>query len=76
MTNRVNIWVKNKIKELKEKSKCSMCSSRKNLEFHHIKKTKLNGESRGRKERYYDIINNPDCYICLCKKHHRGNHYV
>jgi hypothetical protein len=40
------------------------------LEFAHLNTTELSGRSRGSYERYKDIIQNPDCYILLCKKHH------
>ncbi len=41
------------------------------LEFAHTKRTGLNGWGRGRKERYYDVINHPDSYILLCKECHK-----
>lgn len=27
---------------------------------------------RGRKERYYDIKNHPDCYALMCEDHHKA----
>lgn len=41
------------------------------VQFHHIKNTNLNGRGRGRKERYYDILNNPNCYVPLCPRCHK-----
>lgn len=49
--------------------KCIICGSTEDLEFAHIKPTKLKGRGRERKERYYDILNNPDSYALTCKKH-------
>jgi len=43
------------------------------LEFAHIKPTKLSEtiEGRGSWRRYNDIKNNPDCYLLLCTDHHK-----
>jgi hypothetical protein len=41
------------------------------LEFAHVLETALKGRGRGRKERYYDIIKNPDCYRLLCQFHYK-----
>ena len=49
--------------------KCVICGSIENLEFAHVKPTKLSGIGRGRKERYYDVLRNPDCYALTCKEH-------
>lgn len=46
--------------------KCWNCGSIINLQFAHIKETELNGEGRGRHERYFDVKNHPDCYALLC----------
>lgn len=40
------------------------------LQFAHIKPTKLNGEGRGIRHRYYDIKRNPDSYYLTCKSNH------
>ena len=40
-------------------------------EFAHVLETALKGRGRGRKERYYDIIKNPDCYRLLCQFHYK-----
>lgn len=74
MTNVMNRWIKRKFNELRFLfgNKCLLCPSEYRLEFAHIKPTELKGEGRGRKERYYDILNNPDSYILLCQLCHRG----
>ena len=76
MTNRINKWIKKKIVELREAmgGRCSnlLCPTpTENLEFAHIEPTGIEGWGRGRKERYYDVIKHPDCYILLCKGCHR-----
>ena len=40
------------------------------LEFAHIQLTELSGRGRGKSHRYYDIINNPQCYALLTKRTH------
>jgi len=49
---------------------CSNCDSE-NIHFAHVKPTKLTGIGRGLNKRFYDIINNFDCYDTLCKLCHR-----
>lgn len=75
MTNRRNKLIKKQFIQLRLKygGKCQWqnCNQTKNLEFAHTKPTKLKGKGRGRKERYYDIKNNPTSYILLCKYHHK-----
>lgn len=71
MTNRHNVWIKNKINALRASLCCEICNSKENIEFAHIKPTSLNGHSRGRKERYYDFINNRDSYKVLCHECHK-----
>lgn len=68
MTNYMNKFVRRKIDELKDEygGKCWNCGSTSNLQFAHIKETELNGRSRGRKERLYDVMKHPDCYALLC----------
>lgn len=74
MTARQNVFIKKKILELREKhgNKCHFkgCEQQYELQFAHIRPTNLNGMGRGRNERYYDIIRNPDAYILMCKDHH------
>jgi hypothetical protein len=41
------------------------------LEFAHIQETKLKGKGRGRKERIWDVIKNPWCYMLMCKDCHK-----
>ena len=75
MTNSENERIRIKFVELKFKIRyCSyiFCSSTDRLEFAHLEKTTLEGSGRGRKERYYDIINNPDKYGYLCNRHHKA----
>jgi len=45
--------------------KCGICGHKQKIQFHHIKPTKVNGESRGSNQRAYDIVKHPDCYIPL-----------
>lgn len=73
MTNYVNKWIKEAFKKLRDEfdSSCQKCGSKQNLEFAHIKPTDLSGWGRGRKERYYDIKNNKDHYVLVCKSCHK-----
>jgi hypothetical protein len=59
--------------KLREKygNKCVISGCLAPLEFAHIKPTKLSGEGRGQKVRYYDIKNNPDCYVLMTTNCHR-----
>lgn len=50
---------------------CEECSTTSKLEFAHKETTGLNGWGRGRKERVYDVIKNPDKYRLLCKDCHK-----
>ncbi len=51
---------------------CKECGTRRRLEFAHVKKTKLCGiVGRGKSKRMYDIKNNLNCYILLCRSCHR-----
>jgi 5-methylcytosine-specific restriction endonuclease McrA len=72
MTNRQNRRMPIRRGELMSRfgGKCSNCGSTEELQFAHIRETKLNGRGRGRKERLYDIIKNPLSYRLLCKKCH------
>jgi hypothetical protein len=42
------------------------------LEFAHVKPTGLCGRGRGLKNRFVDVLRNPDCYELLC----HGCHHV
>jgi len=53
---------------------CLTCGSKERLEFHHIKPTGLNGNSRGMDKRMKDIEDNPDCYRLLCHTCHVNYH--
>lgn len=68
MTNRENIRIRKRKDDLIKQfgGKCVNCGTTENLQFAHIKETNLNGMGRGRKERYYDVLKNPNCYILLC----------
>jgi hypothetical protein len=52
-------------------NRCEECQSPDNLEFAHVKETRLRFKGRGQTQRYYDIKKNPDSYKLLCKKCHR-----
>ena len=74
MTNRENIRIKKKFQELREMwgGCCWNCGNTKKLEFAHREKDKnFNGMGRGRKERYYNIKNNPTKYWLGCKYCHQ-----
>jgi 5-methylcytosine-specific restriction endonuclease McrA len=73
MTNKPNEWIKKAMRHLKQDrgGKCQKCGNGGRLEFAHIEPTDLNGRGRGRKERYYDVINNPTAYLLLCRNCHK-----
>lgn len=77
MTNKGNRWIRQVFNDLKADrgGKCEIpgCEETEDLEFAHVQPTDLGGRGRGRKERYYDIKNNPDSYRLLCKGHHRDH---
>ena len=50
--------------------KCQDCTSTINLQFAHIKPTKLNGEGRLTDARNKDVTDHPDCYKLLCLNCH------
>jgi len=54
---------------------CWLCLETGKIQFHHLRETKLTGNGRGRKERYYDILNNPECYFPICKECHDFIHH-
>ena len=68
----MNHWIKKARKKLIEKfgGKCSFCGAKIDLQFAHRTDTDLTGKGRGRKERYYDVVKNPDAYILLCENCH------
>lgn len=49
----------------------SLCGSLENLEFAHLEETGISGNGRGSRERIYDVIKHPECYILFCRDHHR-----
>jgi hypothetical protein len=69
-------WYKGKMEELRQAwgGRCviglSGCWNKEGLEFAHVKPTKLNGRGRGQPQRYRDIVNNPDCYLLVCRACH------
>lgn len=73
MTNQMNKWIKTKRAELLEEfgGSCRICGTSKELQFAHLTPTDLKGWGRGRKERYYDVKNNPDSYTLLCEPCHK-----
>jgi len=74
LTNRQNRWTKERREKLIEEygGKCEECPTTENLEFAHKEDTELSGRGRGRKERVYDVIRNPDKYMLLCKDCHEN----
>lgn len=77
MTNSANKWIKKARQKLIEQfgGCCKNCGERAKLEFahKHEKETPIINKKRGRgrKERYYDIKKNPECYYLLCNPCHR-----
>lgn len=73
MGNPANEWIKRRRKRLLEEwgGECLFCGSKENLQFAHLKETSVKGWGRGRKERIYDVIHNPDSYVLLCCKNHK-----
>ena len=61
-----------KLEQLRQSlgNSCFNCGSQNNLEFAHLKPTKLKGTGRGLKYRYLDIIRNLNSYTLLCKQCH------
>ncbi len=41
------------------------------LVFAHLEDTEISGRGRGRKERYYDVKNNPRSYRLMCVECHK-----
>ena len=64
----MNLYIKTVKTELLNEfgNKCISCGADYDLEFAHIRPTKLSGKGRGRKERYFDIRKNKTSYILLC----------
>ena len=52
-------------------NRCEFCGYTSGLEFAHIVPTGLMGMGRGKKKRYYNIVNNKTDYLLLCKDCHR-----
>lgn len=75
MVSRVNDWAKRRRRVLVNRfgGKCCVCGSRSGLEFAHVRRTKLRGLGRGRKERLIDVSRHPESYRLTCKRH---NSYV
>ena len=74
MTNAMNQWITKAICNLRKayRNRCFLCDKKGKLEFAHIKPTDLSGRGRGRKERYYNIKNNPASYMLLCRSCHEA----
>lgn len=74
MTNKTNAWIKKAFQKLREEfgGCCRICESKDDLEFAHRRDNGFKGKGRGRKERYYNIKNNPSDYALLCKPCHRA----
>ena len=75
--NEMNKWIREQFDNLYlfYNMTCALCGVpdvRSNLEFAHVRETGLIGRGRGRKERYYDIVNNLDCYRLM---HHDCHTY-
>lgn len=70
--NYTNSWIRRKRIELIDQfgGKCQKCGSTAKLELAHKEPTELNGQGRGRKERYYDVIKNPEKYWLSCQDCH------
>ena len=77
MTNARNALIKKQFLRLREffneiYGGCIFCGAV-SWDFCHVRPTEILKvtRGRGRKERYYDIINNLDCYRPMCKQCHR-----
>lgn len=73
MTTRQNHRMPLRRLELIQKfgGKCKNCGSVENLQFAHIEETELSRKKgRGRKERFYDVLKNPEKYRLYCKECH------
>lgn len=68
---------------LKWGGKCQDCGRRErygsyaghvqsNLQFSHVRATAIWGRGRGARERYLDVVRNPECYRLRCRKCHRA----
>ena len=66
-------WLTNEMKRLRvlHGGQCKNCKSKTNLQFAHIKTTKLRGVGRGKSTRVGDIKKNPTCYKLLCRTCHK-----
>jgi len=49
---------------------CFFCGAGGDLEFAHVKPTKLSGQGRGMDRRFRDVLSHPDCYVIACKSCH------
>jgi len=71
----VNRWIAERRKKLIQEygGKCRNCLATTSLHFAHVEETEISAitRGRGRKERVYDVIKNPDSYTLLCKDCHR-----
>jgi len=74
MTSKNTIWVRKKKKMLIKLfgGKCMFCGKETDLEFAHIRPTKVVGLGRGSYKRIKDVIEKPHSYILLCKECHRA----
>jgi len=73
MTTRQNKRLPIRRQELIQRfgGKCKNCGSTEKLQFAHIEKTKLSGsKGRGTKERFYDVLKNPEKYRLYCEGCH------
>ena len=71
MANRQNEYVKRRWQQLIDDSggACAQCHATqdtKPLEFAHLEPTGLNGRSRGKSRRLFNILKHPDKYALLC----------
>jgi len=69
----ISQWLNRKFEELRQEfgGKCKNCQSTEKLQFAHLEETGLHGWGRGKKVRYYDIINHRNAYILLCELCHK-----
>lgn len=71
MATRQNEYVKRRWQQLIDDSggACAQCHATqdtKPLEFAHLEPTGLNGRSRGKSRRLFNILKHPDKYVLLC----------
>jgi hypothetical protein len=69
--NQANGRVYIRFEVLRQLQLCSVAGCLEPVEFAHKNETGVNGRGRGKRKRFYDIVNHPECYLPLCHDHHK-----